>query len=288
MRRSWLLVVVSVFLASLAAGCRNSENSVTGTGSSNRVLSGQVLPIGDLAGASPAGITVTSSGQVGVTDAVGNFAFMGLPSKDVQLTFSRSDGINARTTVSADASAVLVRLQKSEASVIVTGQNKREIEGLILAISSSSITVDDASTHGPVTATISSSTVIRKGNRTLSASDLKVGDRVHVKAGVNADGSLAAFEIKLQQSGGDDNSDGGQTKELEGLILEVSASSITVNNASTHGPVTAAITGSTVIRKGNTRLTAANLKPGDRVHVKTTGSAGALVATEIMLQNPAP
>ena len=46
-------------------------------------------------------------------------------------------------------------------------------------------------------------TVIRKGNQTLAATDLKVGDRVHVKASVNDDGSLTAFEIMLPESSSD-------------------------------------------------------------------------------------
>jgi hypothetical protein len=93
----------------------------------------------------------------------------------------------------------------------------------------------------------------------------------------------------LQQSGDGSTGTGGtggQTKELEGLITAVSDTSITVMNASTNSPVTAAITSSTVIRKGNTRLTAKDLKVGDRVHVKTTGSGDSLTATEIMRQNP--
>jgi hypothetical protein len=250
-----------------------------------RVLTGQVVPVGNLAGASPAGINVMSSGQVAVTDDAGRFAFMGLAADNVQLAFSRADGINASGSVSASASSVVVHLEKTRATIVETGQSKRELEGLITEISPTSITVNDASTGGPVTATIASSTVIRKGNQALTAGDLKVGDRVHVKASVNADGSLTAFEIMLQQSG--TGSGGGQTKELEGLITAVSETSITVNNASTGGPVTAAITKSTVIRKGNTSLTANDLKVGDRVHVKTSANGdGSLTATEIMLQNP--
>ncbi len=106
-----------------------------------------------------------------------------------------------------------------------------------------------------------------------------------MKASINGDNSLTAFEIMLQQSGADD-SGGGQTRELEGLITAVSASSITVNNASTGGPVTAAITSSTVIRKGNRTLTPSDLHVGDRVHVKTSGSGSSLTATEILVQNP--
>src|SRR5439155_50187 len=104
------------------------------------------------------------SGQVATTDAAGQFAFMGLPdasgqytilstaasSGDLKLALSRKDGINASSSVSAAAASVVVQLQKSQASIVVTGLSKREIEGLITAISSSSITVNDASTGGPV------------------------------------------------------------------------------------------------------------------------------------------
>jgi co-chaperonin GroES (HSP10) len=256
------------------------------------------MPVGDLAGASPAGIGVTALGQaavrgaagrsalvdkVAVTDAAGRFAFMGLSSGNVQLAFSREDGISASVTVSASTATVVVDLQKKQATIRATGQSKRELEGLITAISATSITVNDASS-GPQTAAITPTTVLRKGNATLTPDDLKVGDRVHVKASVGDDGTLTAFEIMLQNG----DTTGGQTKELEGPITEVSDTSITVMNASTAEPETAVITPTTVIRKGNTTLTPADLKVGDRVHVKTTTNAdGTLTATEIMLQNPA-
>jgi co-chaperonin GroES (HSP10) len=256
------------------------------------------MPVGDLAGSSPAGISVTALGQmavtgaagrsalvdkVAVTDAVGRFAFMGLSSGNVQLAFSRGDGISAHVTVSASVAAVVVDLQKNQATIHGGGQSTRELEGLITAISDTSISVNDASS-GPQTAVITPTTVIRKGNTTLTPADLKVGDRVHVKASVGADGTLTAFEIMLQNG----DTTGGQTKELEGLITAVSDTSITVMNASTAKPETAAITPTTVIRKGNTTLTAADLKVGDRVHVKTTTNTdGTLTATEILLQNPA-
>ena len=297
MTRTSILVAVALAITSLLAGCHGE--SVTGPPAGNHTLTGQVVPVGDLAGSSPAGITVTCSGQVGTTDAAGRFAFNGLAgatgqytilstgfaSGNLQLNFSRADGISASGSVSADAASVVVNLQKKQAAIVVTGLSKREIEGLITLISPTSITVNDASSGGPVIAMITTSTVIRKGNQTLTADKLNIGDRVHVKASVNADSTLTAFEIMLQQSGG---TGGAQTQELEGPITEVSGTSITVDNASTGGPVTAMITGSTVIRKGNQTLTADMLNVGDQVHVKTVANGdGTLTATEIMLQNPA-
>lgn len=276
------LVVLTLFALTLTA-CKK-ENSVTGPPTSTRVLTGQVMTVGDLAGSSPAGVNVTSQGQVATTDASGRFAFLSLPESTVQLTFTRADGVNARTNVGASAGAVVVELERSRAVARVTGQSKKEIEGLIVEVSATSITVNDASTHGPVTAAITADTVIRKGNTTLKATDLKPNDRVHVRASIGADGKLTAVEIKLQNPAEDKPPSQGQVKELEGPITAVSATSITVLNASTKRDETAAITADTVIRKGNTRLTAADLRTGQRVHVKTTGPADALVALEIKVQ----
>lgn len=292
---------LALILVPLLVGCSNGENSVTGPSGGARSLEGQVVPVGDLSGASPGGITVTAQAQMAVTgaagrstlvdrmvvtDAAGRFSLTGLSNGNVQLAFSRGDGIGASATVGAGMATVVVELQKRQATVHdagATGQTM-ELEGPITAVSGASITVLNASTAKPETAAITPATVIRKGNTTLAASDLKVGDRVHVKTMANTDGTLTALEIMLQ----DDGTTGGQTKELEGLITAVSDTSITVMNASTARPETAAITKSTVIRKGNSTLTAKDLKAGDRVHVKTTANTdGTLTATEILLQNPA-
>jgi len=289
-------LAVAVALLALLSGCHHSsESSLTAPPSGTSVLSGQVIMTGDAAGMSAAGITVSSSGQVATTDAAGRFTFIGInsvgggmfvaESNDLSFSFTRNDGINAHGTVAANAASVTVQLQKHSATMVSTGQQKRELEGKITKISSSSITVDDASTGGDVTAAINSSTVIRSGNQALTANDLKVGDQVHVKATVESDRTLTAFEIMKQSSG--DGSGSGETQELEGKITKVSSDSITVNNASTGGPVTAKITDSTVIRKGNTTLKASDLHVGDQVHVKTTGSGDSLTATEIIVQNPA-
>ena len=84
-------------------------------------------------------------------------------------------------------------------AIVAHGQDKAELDGSITAISTTSITVNDASSHVAVSATIAPATVIRKGNRTLSTSDLNVNDHVHVKAAVMGDSSLIAFEITVQQ-----------------------------------------------------------------------------------------
>ena len=292
MNKKTMSLALAVALVALLSGCHRSESPTSPT-FGNSVMTGQVFMTGDLAGQSPAGINVTTSGQAATTDAAGRFSFIGInsvgggfvsaESNGLQFHFTRNDGIDASGTVAANASSVTVQLQKHSANMVATGQQKHELEGKITKISSSSITVNDASTGGDVPAAIHSLTMIRKGNTTLTTNDLHVGDQVHVKAKVEADKSLTAFEIMLQN--GDDGSGSGQTQELEGPIVSVSSSSITVHNASTASDVTAKITDSTVIRHGNTPIKAADLKAGQQVHVKTTGSADSLTATEIIVQD---
>lgn len=213
------LSLFAVFAAALMFGCHGE--SITAPPLGPTAVTGQVLMTGNLAGMSPAGIAVTCSGQLSVTDANGSFGFVSISPENagrisVQSTgnynmhFTRGDGIDASGSITSNTATVTVYLQKSQAQIVAGHSNSP------------------------------------------------------------SDGTTT-----------------GQTKELEGPITKVSASSITVHNASTNSDVTAAITNSTVIRKGNTQLKPSDLKVGDRVHVKTTGSGDSLTATEILLQNPA-
>lgn len=204
------LSLFALFVAALMAGCHGESMTAPPTGPT--ALTGQVVTTGNLAGASPAGIAVTCSGQVSVTDASGRFGFASispesagrigaLSNGNFNMHFTRGDGIDASGSANAGSTNVTVYLQKNQAQVVDGGQSNtgqtKELEGPIVAISSGSITVHNASTNSDVKATITGSTVIRKGNTTLKWSDLKVGDRVHVKTTGSSD-ALTATEIMLQ------------------------------------------------------------------------------------------
>lgn len=278
-----LAVLAVVFLA----GCSGSENSSPTSGGSN-TLSGKVILGGDLQGASPAGIQVSAKGTGLSTqlDPTGSFTLLGTPSGSVELSFSRqSDGIDAASTVSGNANGVVIQLQRRRAVVLAPGQSKVEIEGTITEVSATSITVNDARSHADVTAAINDQTVIRKGNTTVAAADLKKNDRVHVRASIGADNVLTALEIKLQNPS--DDNPGSATGQLEGIVTEVGDSSITVADASSHQDVEVEVTDTTIIRHGNETLTLEDIHEGDRVHVKAVADAeGNLTALEIKLQNP--
>ncbi len=287
--RTYLVLVLAALLA--LVGC-NKERTVTGT-MGERQVAGKVMPVGDIAGASPEGIEVRARGLgvVSTTDATGAFLLTGLPQDAIELTFSRSiDGIDADLVIDANIRSVTVELQSRKASTRKRGARSPQIqlEGPITAISDTSITVTDASRKVDITAAIVETTSIRKGNRALTPADLVVGDRVHVVASPNEDNTYNAIEIKLQNhqdDGVDDGDDDAPLKrELEGPVVSIDAASITVLDAST-GEQTAVITAETLIRKGGTTLTVEDIEPGDRVHVRARVEDDlSLTAIEIKLQ----
>ncbi|HVT02691.1 MAG TPA: DUF5666 domain-containing protein [Thermoanaerobaculia bacterium] len=277
-RLTMLAVVMSVVF-----GCSNRSESVTGVNGTT-FMSGKVHLSGELSGSRADGIEVRIVGTplVAVTDADGNFSFGAAPEGTIELSLTRiSDGIDALVRVNAQP-AVTVELEKKHPKPPKT--KTTELEGVVTAVSSSSITLDDARTHAPATAAITSMTVIRKGDHAVTSADIKVGAQVHVKATIDSANKLTATEIIVQDDGkGDDESP--DARELEGTITSVSASMITVTDNHTHGNVTAAITAQTIIKKGNTTIAATDLVAGQHVHVRATEAADhSLTATEIKVQ----
>jgi hypothetical protein len=75
------------------------------------------------------------------------------------------------------------------------GQAQIQLEGLLTTVGTNSIELNGQ------TVQVTGDTVIRHGNRRFELSDLKPGDRVHVRAARLASMALQAAEIKLQNPG---------------------------------------------------------------------------------------
>ena len=147
-----------------------------------------------------------------------------------------------------------------------------EIEGKIEAIGADSITV------GGTKVLVDSHTTIRGENGPIPLADLKVGDEVQVKAQRNANGSLLAIDIKLENVDNEED-----TEEVQGVVTEVTPTSLTVKDEDGQ-PVTAAITADTVVKKGDQAGTVADIKVGLEVDVKATRTPDdKLVATLIKI-----
>lgn len=85
------------------------------------------------------------------------------------------------------------------------GNPQQQFEGSLVSATPTLITVH--SSHGSdVDITINSSTVIRQGDKTLTAADLKKGMHVHVQATMSADKKLTATQV-IVQGGADDGDD---------------------------------------------------------------------------------
>jgi hypothetical protein len=155
-----------------------------------------------------------------------------------------------------------------------------QFEGTLTAASATSITVHDS--HGnDVVLALTSATAIRKGDATLNAADLNVGDHVHVKA-TSANNVNTALQIEVQTP--EAQQEPGPELEIEGIITAASATSITVHD-SHNADVVVELTSTTIIRKGETTIAAVDLKVGERVHVKATSSNNVNTAVEVIVQD---
>jgi hypothetical protein len=240
-------------------------------------VSGQVVMA---SGGSPAGVSVTvrGTGQTMVLGEDGRFSFSGVPD-DVQLIFTRSDGIHATYAAGRMAGSVVVELSANAATTASSGGHGRsrsapssphaEYEGTVKSASATQLVIVD-SHQGDTTFTLDSHTVITKGGATVQATDLKVGDRVHVSATKQSDNSLLALFVTAQNTNGHN-----ETAEFEGIVKAIASDSITLTTPG--GEVTLGIDSSTVFQP-------AAPKVGDRVHVRVAKTADGLVATLVMVQ----
>lgn len=256
------LKVAVIAMAVLAAvGCRDRE-SITG-GYGDRVLAGQVAMAAGMPNSSPAGVRVTvgATGMSAVLDATGNFMFVNVP-ENAELRFTREDGIDAHLNASGTMGPLSVILGSSSASKgrhrSATPAPLKQYEGLVQAISATSIQINGT------TLNITKDTVIRKGDKTVQATDIKVGDRVHVKA--NGD---TAAEIIAQTPDDESEPTEDQTMTANGTVTETSASGLKVSTQA-HGIVTVNVDSTTIIRKQDKVIGLSDIKVGDEVNTMGT------------------
>lgn len=171
-----------------------------------------------------------------------------------------------------------------------TTTRKVEIEGVISAKAGDSITVSAQDIAVPATCEI------RHGDRRFTFADLRVGDRVHVKAtrttsgaGATATTRIEASDVKLQNADDDDDrddsSDGGSTTPTAALVsvaaLDATASEtgpdLGAFRLTRTGAVTAALT-VTVTVTG----TATNGTDYQMIPLTVTFAAGQATATVVV------
>ena len=260
-------VVLSLAITAVFAACQRHEASPTGS-YGDRVIAGQVVMASQMANGSPAGVEVSvpGTGMTATLTADGRFTFVGVPD-NAQVTFRRADGINA--TVSAKNANGVLELSTNGAKQTSSKHRgttpndpgpAQQIEGKItqVATDGSSITVHDS--HGKdVPVALTSTTLIRKGDKVVKATALAVGDQVHVKATM-VNNVLTASQVVVQEPDDDDN---GNTAAAIGTVKSVGTNSLVVTTKS--GDVTVNTDQNTVFLKDGQKVTLADIKTGDQI-----------------------
>jgi len=161
-----------------------------------------------------------------------------------------------------------------------------EIEGAVTEVGTDHIRVHTRSGDN-ISVAVNTDTVIRRSDVRVGLADIKVGDRISVDARQNADGSYTALRIEVEtEHGGNDGGNGSHSAELSGVIASATTTSITVT--SNGNTVVVKITSATIIRRGSTTLTTADLKTGNHVEVKgVAASDGSVTATSIQVEDTA-
>lgn len=283
--RKFLMVLVLIAVAA----CRRESSSITGSYGGG-FLSGAVVLNGIEGSPEGVEVSVRDTGMVMTLAADGRFSFANVPQNAI-LDFRRADGIQASLAIAPNGSkgSLIVDLARSRAGASSGRGNKtrdkREFEGVIRTASADSIIIF-TSHQEEVGIGLTDDTVIRKGNQILTAADLVADMRVHVRARKVVEGYIAQ-QIIVQEGEDDDGEDEEppSLRQYEGTVVTASATALVIND-SHRNEVTFAITPETIIRKGNATVAAADLLPGQRVHVKAEVAAdGAATAVQVVLQN---
>lgn len=256
-------------LIALAAAC----------GGASRTSPGATLE-GTVRSSSSASLAVNVPGTSSATrtDAAGHFALLGVQAGATSLHFSGG---------SVDATLQLTALAEQEHRSIrveVEGHDAREhheeseskIHGAIESIAAPSFVASGR------TVTTTTSTTLEKGGKTIAFADLTVGDSVEAEGALEADGSLLARSVKVEDpqqvetDGGMGEHNGPEEVEFTGALTAISGSTLTV------GTTTVVIDASTRIEKADQILAASDLKLGDELHVDgTLGADAKVLAQEI-------
>ena len=281
---------VSVLLPVLACGDGDGDGSPTSPGGATATLSGTLVrgtSVGSFAPRSePIGLVgvtvrVANGSSSTVTDGAGRFTLTGLRGDEVELAFERAD-IHARGRVALVAgthTTVTIAIVGDGIQTSPRGHAGEEIEGLVQAVDAGELTVLDQRL-GAVTVLTDGSTLIRRGDTPIALDDIAVGNRVHVKAMEQDDGTYLATEILLQ---GDHV---GGSRSFSGSIVSIDdgGGSFVVHANDTD--ITVDTNGSTRFHRRGGPASFGDLAVGGSVEVRgTLQGDGSVLATKVTIES---
>ncbi len=246
------LLVAVLFLAGACA--RGSGPPV----SANATIDGTVT-----SGAANLRVSVAGSSLSSPIDAKGSFVFVGVPPGATALHFSGT-GVDATLSLGGLADG-----EHRHLAVSVSGSDAHEeaeqgetrFDGTVESIASPAIIVSGR------TVITTSATQFERGGAAITLVDVQIGDRVEVEGTPQADRSVLARTISVEES--ESAADGGAAPvddpakvEFEGALTAIAGSQLTVDG------VTVSISTTTVIENGDARADASALAVGQRLKIE--------------------
>src|SRR5437667_5934862 len=237
----------ALILVLLAAAC-GSANDPDSTPAAN---GGGVVQGSVMGGGSPnMRVAVPSSSAATSTDSAGGFVLTDVPKGAAALQFS-GGGQNATLATMPMGSGEFRRLTVSISGSSATEHNEQtetEFEGTVDAIDGKVLTVAGRKVA------VTDATTIRKEDAAASFADLTLGTPVEVEGTLNADGTVTASEIRIENKSVD-----ADRTAFVGTLTQITGNTLTV------GGLTVNVSSATVIVKGDTTLALAGLVVGDQL-----------------------
>lgn len=219
---SWFVSLLVLGLVAAGCGSSGPVESPFGPGAPEgrgATIQGTVLPAGPASSHSSAQalssgggirITVVGTSLSTTTDSSGRFTLVGVPPGTVTLRF-QGPGIDARIEISGlsegSTITITVEVSGSKATIITKSgddddeDDEVEFEGRIESITPPTLRVAGR------TVVTDPSTKFSGEGKVKSLADLKVGMRVEVEGTAQADGSVLARKIKVEDDEDDDGDD---------------------------------------------------------------------------------
>ena len=231
------------------------------------------------------GVTVRAAGTSvsAVTDGSGTFTLTGLAAGEVELEFERAD-IHARGRVFVAAGSRTTVTIAIVGDGIVTsprGHAGEEIEGLVQAIDAGAgtLTVLDQRL-GAVEILTDGTTDVRRGDTTIPLDEIVVGNRVHVKALEQENGTFLATQILLQ---GDRV---GGSRSFSGTVLSIDAADGSFVVSSSAASITVQTNASTRFHRRGGQAGFSDVSVGSGVEVRgTLQGDGSVLAQKVTIES---